>query len=116
MRYVSATILSDHFCAYIYFHLMKEMDVERTVESKNAFERTLKSFGVKVSYYHAENILSYKEAFKVSISTTGQGLKIYVVNAIHHNGKAENKIKYLTMGARNSLIHIVHCWSKALDA
>eukprot|EP00980_Cylindrotheca_fusiformis_P016832 scaffold5080_cov130-Cylindrotheca_fusiformis.AAC.1 len=115
-RYLGATVFVDHFSDFTYVHLMTEMDAAATVEAKLAFERLLKSHGVYVQHYHADNGLFDTKLFKTAVQKGGQSLTFCGVNAHHQNGKAENRIKLVTEGARTALLHAAHRWPKAVNA
>ena len=87
---------------------MTDMNAEATVEAKQAFERLAGQHDIKIQHYHADNGLFDTKAFKSSISRSGQGLSFCGVNAHHQNGKAENRIKDVTTGARTALLHASH--------
>jgi hypothetical protein len=116
MRYIGATVFVDHFSDFTYVHLMTEMDAAATVAAKQAFERLLRSHGVTVHHYHADNGLFDTKLFKSAIATASQTLSFCGVNAHHQNGKAENRIKTVTEGARTALLHAAHRWPTAVNA
>ena len=70
-----------------------------------AFEQILQSYGVSVKHYHADNGLFDTKVFKAAIAKASQTLTFCGVNAHHQNGKAENRIKDVTQGARTALLH-----------
>ena len=115
-RYRGATVFVDHYSDYTYVHLMTEMNAEATVKAKQAFERISATHNVKIRHYHADNGLFDTHAFKLSIQKSGQSLSFCGVNAHHQNGKAENRIKDITTGARTALLHASHRWPKAIHA
>lgn len=115
-RYTGATVFVDHFSDFTYVHLMMgQMDAESTVEAKLAFERVCHAYGVQVKHYHADNGLFDTKLFKSSIVKAQQTLSFCGVNAHHQNGRAENRIKDVTQGARTSLLHAAHRWPKAIS-
>ena len=71
--------------------------------------------GVRVTHYHADNGLFDTKAFKASVTKAQQTLSFCGVNAHHQNGKAEQRIKDVTEGARTSLLHAAHRWPKAVS-
>jgi hypothetical protein len=116
VRYIGATVFVDHFSDFTYVHLMTEMDAAATVAAKQAFERILHSHGVTARHYHADNGLFDTKLFKSSIEQANQTLSFCGVNAHHQNGKAENRIKLVTEGARTALLHASHRWPAAVNA
>ena len=113
-RYIGATVFVDHFSNFTYAHLMKEMNAKATVEAKLAFERVCNDHGVRVTHYHADNGLFDTRVFKASVTKAQQTLLFCRVNAHHQNGKAEQRIKDVTEGARTYLLHAAHIWPKAV--
>jgi hypothetical protein len=103
-------VFVDHFSDFTYIHLMTEMDAAATVAAKQAFERILHSHGVTARHFHADNGLFDTKLFKSSIEQANQTLSFCGVNAHHQNGKAENRIKLVTEGARTS-----ERWKMALN-
>ena len=94
---------------------MTEMNAEATVKAKLEFERVCNAHGVRVTHYHADNSLFDTKAFKASITKAQQTFSFCGVNAHHQNGKAEQRIKDVTEGARASLLHAAHRWPKAVS-
>ena len=115
-RYRGATVFIDHYSDYTYVHLMMEMDADATVKAKQAFEQICSEHNVKIRHYHADNGLFDMHAFKLSIQKSGQNLSFCGVNAHHQNGKAENRIKDITTGARTALLHASHRWPRTIHA
>jgi hypothetical protein len=112
-----ATIFVDHFSDFTYTHLMTgQANAATTVEAKLAFERVAASHGVTVKHYHSDNGLFDTKAFKTAIENAKQTLSFCGPYAHHQNGKAENRIKHVTMGGRTALLHAAHRWHKAIDA
>ena len=95
---------------------MTEMNAEATVKAKQAFERLSAAHNVKIRHYHADNGLFDTHTFKLSIQKSGQSLSFCGVNAHHQNGKAENRIRDITTGARTALLHASHRWPKTIHA
>ena len=115
-RYVGCTVFVDHFSDLTYIHLMTELNAEKTVESKLAFERYAKKYNITIQHYHSDNGLFSTKLFKSSIAKCNQTLSFCGVNAHHQNGKAENRIRDVTQGARTALLHANHRWPKAIHA
>ena len=114
-RYIGATVFMEHFSNFTYARLMTEMNAEAIVEAKLAFERVYNAHGVWVTHYHEDNGLFDTKAFKASVTKAQQTLSFCGVNAHHKNGKAEQRIKDATEGARTSLMHADHRWPKAVS-
>lgn len=115
-QYVGATVFVDHFTDFAYVHLMTELNAESTVKAKQAFERLSRSYNIKVRHYHADNGLFDTKALKTSVEKSSQTISFCGVNAHHQNGKAENRIKDISVGARAALLHAAHRWPKAVNA
>ena len=76
-----------------------------TLISKRAYERVAKSYGVKVKYYHANNLRFNNKNFKGDILKGGKTITFYGVGAHHQNAVVESKIKEVCYGRRNILLH-----------
>ena len=113
-RYEGATVFVDHYSDFTYVHLMTHLDAESTVQAKQAFERESAQYGVRVEHYHADNGLFDSKLFKEAVENASQRLSFCGVNAHHQNGKAESRIKDITMGARTALLHAAHRWPEAI--
>jgi hypothetical protein len=116
LRYQGATVFVNHFSDFTYVHLMTKLDSAGTVEAKQAFERISSTHGVVIRHYHANNGLFDSKVFKDAIQKGQQILSFCGVNTHHQNGKAEARIKDVTMGARTAFLHAAHRWLKAIDA
>ena len=114
-RYIGATVFVDHLSNFTYARLMTEMNAEATVEAKLAFERVCNAHGVQVTHYHAENGLFDSKVFKAYVTKAQQTLSFCGVNSHHQNGKAEQRIKDVTEGARTSLLHAAYRWPNAVS-
>ena len=73
------------------------------------------AMGVRVTHYHADNSLFDTKVLKASVNKAQQTLSFCGVNAHHQNGKAEQRIKDVTEGARTSILHAAHRWLKAVS-
>ena len=105
----------DHFSDFMYVHLMSGNMIADTIfVAKLSFERVCQSHGVQVLHYHADNGLFDTQVFKGSVEKANQTLSFCGVNAHHQNGKAENRIKDVSDGARTALLNISHRWPKAI--
>ena len=52
---VGATVFVDSYSNFCYVHLMRRLDTVETLEAKTNFERLLKTYGVEVKAYRADN-------------------------------------------------------------
>ena len=84
------------------------MDSGSTLETKRAFERISKVYGVQIKDYHYDNDIFDTTNFRFSIHCANQTMTFYRVKAHHQNGKAERRIKKLTSYSRTSLLHVNH--------
>ena len=91
-------------------------DAEKTVESVQAFERIVKSHGVNIHYYHADKGLFDTFKFKAKVATSNHTMSFCGVNAHHQNGKAENRVKDVTIGTMTLLLHVSHRWPNAIHS
>ena len=72
--------------------------------------------GVTIHHYHADNGLFDTFKFKAKVETSNQTISFCEVNAHHQNGKAENRVKDVTIGTRTSLFHADHIWTNAIHS
>ena len=108
-RYSGATIFVDHASDFTYVHLMEGTpDAEKTVEAAQVFDKIAKSHGVTIHHYHADNGLFDTFKFKAKVATSNQAMSFCGVNTHHQNGKAENRVKDVTIGTRTLLLHAAH--------
>jgi hypothetical protein len=65
------------------------------VEGKRAFEAYASRHGVKIRNYHADNGIFKAYKWMDARKADGQGMTYAAVNANHHNGIAERRIREL---------------------
>ena len=109
-RYKYATVFVDHYTRYTYVHLQTALTSEETVEAKQAFETHMRSMGVHVAAYHADNGRFADNAFLRAIKQQGQNISFCGVNAHFQNGIAERMIRTLRDSARTQLLHCIERW------
>ena len=73
------------------------MDCDKTIQTRQAFDRIAASHNVSVRYYHCDTGLFDTNIFKKKIARSNQT----VVNAHHQNGNTEHVIRDSTDGVRN---------------
>ena len=78
-------------------------DASNTVEAAQAFEQIAKPYGVTINQYQANNVLFDTHKFKAKLVTRNQTMSFCGVNAHHHNGKAEKRVKDITISTRTLL-------------
>ena len=66
-------------------------------------------------HYHADNGLFDTKVFKSSVTKAQHTLSFFGVNSHNQNGKAEQRIKYVTDGERNSILHRARRWPKSVS-
>ena len=115
-RYKYATIFVDIATRYGYVHLQKSPDTQETVDGKKAFETHLRTMGVKVQAYHADNGIFKAHGWVRACKEEKQNLTFAGVNAHHQNGYAERRIRELQELARSMLIHANCKWPKSVTA
>ena len=72
---------------------MTELNSNKIVEAKLAFERYENKYNVTMQHYHSDNGLFDTKLFKRSIEKSNQTLSFCGVNAHYQTGKAENRIQ-----------------------
>lgn len=114
-RYKYATVFVDHFSRYTYVHLQQQLTGEETVKAKEAFELHMKTLGVTVRHYHADNGRFADNAFLKAVAQGRQTISFCAVNAHWQNGIAEKAIRDLREMARTQLLHALSSWPSAVD-
>ena len=89
---------------------------EETVEAKEAFERYVRSHGVQVAQYHADNGVFADNKWRKACADNQQALSFCGVNAHFQNGLAERRIRELQEQARTMLIHANKRWPETVNA
>ena len=95
---------------------MVKMNAASTLKAKETFERVAHTIRVMIKHYHCNKILFDTTLFKASITRVHQSIIFGGVNVHHQNGKAERRIKYITTGARATVLHASYRCSKAIYA
>ena len=75
----------------------------------------IKSLGVMIKHYHADNGCFADNAFLKSAMDCNQMISFCRVNAHFQNGQAEKKIRDLQNLAQTQLIHAKHRWPVAVE-
>ena len=104
-RYKYATIFVDQASHYGYVYLQKTATAEETIEGKEAFEALLRTYGVEVKAYHADNGIFKANKWVSNCRQNKQRLTFAGVNAHHQNGVAERRTRDLQDSARAMLMH-----------
>ena len=84
------------------------------MDGKRAFETHLRTMGVKVQAYHADNGIFKAHGWVRACKEEKQNLTFAGVNAHHQNGYAERRIRELQELARSMLIHANRKWPKSV--
>ena len=113
-RYKYATVFVDQASRLGYVHLQKTADVEETVYGKRAFEEYMRSIGVQVRSYQADNGVFRANKWQEECQNKRQRLTFTGVNAHHQNGHAERRIRELQDTARSMLLHAGKKWPKCV--
>ena len=86
------------------------MQASDTLLSKQGFERSAKSCGVKIQTNHGDNGVFKSKEFLESLTNCNQELKFSGVGAHHQNGVAERAIRTVTEKARSMMQHAFLHW------
>jgi hypothetical protein len=90
-RYKVATIFVDHISDLTFIHLQQTTNASETVEAKRQFESYLRSHGVTVKHYHADNGRFIETTWVDNVKYRGQDMSYAGVGAHHQNGRAEKQ-------------------------
>ena len=114
-RYKYATIFMDQASHFGYVYLQKTATADETIEGKEAFEALLKTYGVNVRAYHADNGIFKANKWVAKCRESQQKLTFAGVNAHHQNGVAERRIRDLQDSARAMMMHSKQRWPNTVD-
>ena len=114
-RFKYATIFVDQASKLGYVHVHKTTNAEDAIEAKRAFEHFVRSHGVHIKHYHADNGIFNSQEFMASVESSHQSISFCGVGAHHQSGVAEHRIRELTELARTQLLHAIHNNPKAVN-
>ena len=80
------------------------------LNSKHAYERVGKAYGIDIKSYHAYNLRFKDINFTGDCERVGQSMKFCAVEAHHQNAVVESKNKEICYGARTILLHAKRKW------
>ncbi len=111
LRIWGATIFVDHFSAYVFVALMRDLTLDETLLAKTSFERHANEGGVNVESYRADNGRFADSGFQQAVKDCNQKITYCTVGAHHQNGIVKRRIKELTLISRTLLLHAKRHWS-----
>jgi GAG-pre-integrase domain len=114
-RYKVATVFVDHISDLTFIHLQQTTNAMEALEAKRQFESYLRSHGVIVKHYHADNGRFIETTWVDDIKDRAQDMSYAGVGAHHQNGRAEKRIRDVQDLARSSKIHAMRRWPSAID-
>ena len=101
-RFWGSVLYVDHMYDFTYNHLITRTTSMETLRSKQAYERVENSYGVKIKFYHADNICFNDKKFSRDLLKGGQIITFCGVGAHHQNAVVESKIKEVCCGGKQS--------------
>ena len=113
-KYTVACVFVDHYSQLVFVQHQISTTAEETVQSKHAFERHAKTFGVEIKSYRADNNPFNSRVFRESCAATNQRIDFCGSYAHFQNGIAERMIQTLTTRARSMLLHAMFHWPDAI--
>jgi hypothetical protein len=108
-RFRVATVFVDHI------HLQQTTNASETLEAKRQFESHLRTHGITVRHYHADNGRFIETTWVNDTRDKGQDMSYAGIAAHHQNGKAEKRIRDIQDLAHSSLIHAIPRWRTAIN-
>ena len=87
---------------------------DETLQAKHEFERYVRSFGVTVLSYHADNGRFVDNKWIKDMQDKDQASTLCGVNAHHQNGRVEKRIRDIQDLGRSSLLHAMKMWPDAI--
>jgi len=91
-RYKHAAVYVDQATGLGFTWLQKSIDIQDTMEGKQAFERFCQLHGIQIQHYHADNGIFASNTWRLSCQDQSQGLSFAGLGANHQNGVAERRI------------------------
>jgi hypothetical protein len=88
-RFRVARVFVDHISEFTYVYLQKTTNASETLEAKRQFELYVRSHGITVRHYRADNGRFIESVWVNDARDKGQDISYSGVAAHHQNGKAE---------------------------
>jgi len=109
-KFGGSVLYVDHYSDFVYNHLITGTTSIATIESNQAYERVVATYGVKIKAYYTDNLRFNDNNFTGDCIRGGQTLTHCGVGAHHQNVIAESKIKLVCYGSRTILLHAKRKW------
>jgi hypothetical protein len=74
LRIWGATVFVDHFSDYVYVTLMRDLELDKTLLAKSAFERHANKGGISIASYQADNGCFTDAGFQKAIKDANQSI------------------------------------------
>jgi hypothetical protein len=87
------TTFCNHVSEFVYFHLMQNLTVNKTILAVKAFEKVMAQATCTVKHYHADNGAFAHKGFLDEVNQKDQKITFCAIGAHHQNRIIENKIK-----------------------
>lgn len=113
-KFSAGTVFVDHATDFGYVHLQIDQTTDSAIEAKEAYERKMAEYDVKVQSYHADNGIFRSKGFQEHIQQSNQKITFCGVGAHFQNGIAENYIKQITGAGRTMLLHAMYRWPEVI--
>ena len=99
------TLFVDHKTDYTYEHLMRSLDLDKTLGSKKSFENLVSRLDNTFKRYHKNNRRYSENGFMASLNANNQKIIFCGFGAHHKNGIFERRIRTVTKIARTIILH-----------
>lgn len=90
-RFWGSVLCGDHMFDFMYNHLITETTSMEILKSKQAYERVIDTYGVKIKSYHQNNLRVSDKNFTGNILKGGQIITFCGAGAYHKNVMVESK-------------------------
>lgn len=113
--YRGGTLFCDAASSRIFVANQVSLTGVETVQAKLTFEREAAAAGVSIKKYRSDNGIYAASDFSKELEQRSQTITFSGVGGHHHNGTAENAIKFTMQRARSMMIHAAILWPEIQD-
>ena len=106
------TLFRDNVSHIMFAHMQTSTNVLQTLDGKQKFERFMRSLGIHVKSYRADNGVFATKDFIQNIKINDQHITFSSTGAHFQNGVAERAIRLVSEWARTALLHAGLQWEK----
>jgi len=117
LQFSGGCIFVDHSSGFVFVKEQVHLNSHETIESKQAFERMCRDYGVIPQTYLSDNGSQFTSAaFQSHLEVFRQVSQFAGAGAHHHNGIAERNIQTIMKLARTMMLHAALHWPAVANA